>query len=150
MKKNLLLTLTLFTFYIFHYTSSIFAQPTITSFAPASGPVGTAVTITGTNFNTTAVNNIVFFGATKAVVNTATSTSLNVIVPLGSTYRYISVTDTTIGLTAYSRQPFIVTFSCGGLINVNSFAPRTDSATGSSPDGIAIGDLEGDGKPDLL
>ena len=30
-------------------------------FSPASGPVGTTVTIYGTGFNTTAANNIVFF-----------------------------------------------------------------------------------------
>ena len=50
--------------------------PTITSFTPTTGPVGTTVTITGTNFNTTAANNIVWFGATKAVVTTAVTISV--------------------------------------------------------------------------
>ena len=36
-----------------------FGPPTITSFSPTSGPIGTTVTITGTNFNTTAANNVV-------------------------------------------------------------------------------------------
>ncbi len=126
------------------------AQPTITTFTPTSGPVGTAVTITGTNFNTTPANNIVFFGATKATVNTATSTSLSVTVPVGSTYQYISVTDFTIGLTAYSEKPFIVTFGCGGAINASSFAPKIDSSAGTYPNGVAIGDLDGDGKPDIV
>ncbi len=35
--------------------------PTITSFTPLSGAVGATVTITGTNFNTTPANNVVFF-----------------------------------------------------------------------------------------
>ena len=50
------------------------AQPTISSFTPLTGPIGTTVTVTGTNFNSTPANNIVFFGATKAIVNTANST----------------------------------------------------------------------------
>ncbi len=56
-------------------------QPAITSFTPANGAVGTTVTLTGTNFNATAANNIVFFGATKATVSAATATSLTVAVP---------------------------------------------------------------------
>ncbi|MCU0322272.1 MAG: IPT/TIG domain-containing protein, partial [Chitinophagaceae bacterium] len=62
------------------------AQPTITSFSPLQAKPGDVVTITGTNFNTTTTNNIVFFGATKATVTAATATSLTVTVPLGATY----------------------------------------------------------------
>lgn len=128
-----------------------FAQPTITSFSPASGPIGTSVTISGTNFNTTPANNMVFFGAVKATVNTAASTSLTVIVPVGATYQYISITDITTGLTAFSAQPFITSFTCGGVMNANSFAPKLDYAmeAGAGPFNVAIGDLDGDGKSDI-
>src|SRR5688572_25230611 len=62
--------------------SPAYAQvPTITNVSPLSGPVGTAVTITGTNFSTTAANNTVFFGAVKATVTAASATSLTVTVP---------------------------------------------------------------------
>ncbi len=122
-----------------------FAQPTITSFAPTSGPIGTTVTITGTNFNTTPANNIVFFGATMATVSAATATSLTVTVPIGTTYEYITVTNLTTNLTAYSARPFIVTFSCG----TNSFDPKVDFTAGTNPWGVAISDLDGDGKSDL-
>ena len=122
--------------------------PTITTFTPASGAVGTTVIITGTNFNTTAANNVVFFGATMATVNTATSTSLSVQVPMGTTYRYISVSDITTGLTAYSAKPFIVTYT-GGAIGASTYATKTDFTTGTNPNLVAIGDIDGDGKPDL-
>src|SRR6188768_2273172 len=69
-----------------------FAQPTISSFTPASGPVGATITITGSNFSTAAANNIVFFGAVRANVTAATTTSLTVTVPAGATYQPISVT----------------------------------------------------------
>ncbi|MSQ46384.1 MAG: hypothetical protein EXR24_05330, partial [Ignavibacteria bacterium] len=64
-------------FFVFIILSEIALTqvPTITSFTPTTGPVGTTVTITGTNFNTTAANNIVWFGATKATVTTASATS---------------------------------------------------------------------------
>ncbi|MEP1779247.1 LamG-like jellyroll fold domain-containing protein, partial [Reichenbachiella sp.] len=65
--------------------------PTISSFSPANGPIGTEVTITGTNFDATPANNIVFFGAAKAAVTAATSTSLTVTVPAGATYEPITV-----------------------------------------------------------
>jgi hypothetical protein len=123
--------------------------PTITSFSPTSGVIGTSVTITGTNFNATPANDIVYFGAVRATVTSATSTSLSVTVPTGATYAPITVTDVTTGLTAYSSAPFLVTFSGGGTIDANSFASKVDFATGTYPGVIVIGDVDGDGKPDL-
>jgi hypothetical protein len=123
--------------------------PTFTSFSPASGPIGTTVIITGTNFSTTLANNIVFFGATMATITAGSATSLTVTVPAGASYQPISVTNLTLGLSVYSAQPFLVTFSCGGIINATSFAPKVDYIPGSHPRGLTIGDLDGDGKTDL-
>ncbi len=132
-------------------TSLVMAQvPTITSFSPTSGPVGTTVTIAGTNFNTTAGQNIVCFGAVRANVGFSTSTSLSVTTPAGSTFVPISVLDSVSGLAAYSSQPFVVTFPTSATITSGSFTGKVDFATGTSPYGVAIGDLDGDGKPDLL
>ena len=95
--------------------SGIFAQPAINSFTPAFGPVGTIVTIDGSGFSTIAGNNIVYFGAVKAVVTNASSTQLKVVAPPGTTYQPITVT--TNYLTAYSRQPFLITFNgCGTFL----------------------------------
>src|ERR1035437_11087761 len=85
-------------------TSMMQAQ-TISSFSPVSGPIGTVVTITGSNFNSNVANNIVFFGATMAKVTTASTNSLTVTVPTGATYQAISVTNLTTGLTSYASQP---------------------------------------------
>lgn len=81
--------------------------PTITSFSPASGAVGATVTITGSNFSTTAANNAVSFNGTAATVGSATATSLAVTVPNGATSGTISVT--TAGGTATSASSFTVT-----------------------------------------
>ena len=58
-KKNLLL----FSLTVLSVLQSLAQAPIITSFSPSSGAVGTTVTITGSNFSTTAGNNIVYFGA---------------------------------------------------------------------------------------
>ncbi len=129
-------------------TEQVIAQPAITSFTPASGVAGTVVTITGTNFGTTPAANTVNFGAAKAVVNTASATSLNVTVPAGATYQPITVTVN--NLTAYTNGPFIITFAGGGTaLTAGSFAEKIDFTAGDQPVGVAIGDLDGDGKPDI-
>ena len=142
-----LLKLSLFIPFIFFSHLANAQKPGITSFAPVSGPIGTSVTITGTNFNTIAANNIVFFGATMATVTAATGTSLTVTVPTGATYQNISVLNSANGLSAYSAKPFKVTFK--GLVSAESIDPKVDFTTGSSPYSVNIGDLDGDGKADL-
>ena len=130
-----------------------FAQPTISSFAPASGPVGSSVIITGTNFDPTAANNIVFIGAVRGNVTAATNTTLTVTIPAGTTYEPISVT--TAGLTADSYKPFIVTF--GGAapqFSAKSFeyAARADSMTTGifETTKYTIGDIDQDGRIDFI
>ena len=126
-----------------------FPPPVITSFAPASGNVGTTVTITGTGFHANPSNNTVYFGTVKATVSSGTTTSLIVTVPTGATFQPISVTSN--NLTAYSKQPFLVTFPNGGAITDNSFPVRTQVpvGTGYTPHDLQLGDIDGDGKLDL-
>ncbi len=81
--------------------------PTITSFTPTSGSIGTTVTITGTNFSTTPANNIVQFNGTTAVVSASTATSIMTSVPLGAATGTITVT--VAGNTATSATSFTVT-----------------------------------------
>jgi hypothetical protein len=130
-------------------TAALSQVPTISSFTPASGPIGTTVTIAGTNFSATPANNIVFFGATRATVTGSTTTQLIVIVPAGANDQPITVLVG--GLTGYSSKPFIVTFVNGVGIDANAFAAKSDLTTASTDTrAIATGDIDGDGKPDLI
>ena len=52
------------------------AQPIITSLSSYTAAQGTPVTVSGSGFNTTPSSNAVYFGATRAVVTTASATSL--------------------------------------------------------------------------
>ena len=129
------------------------AQPIITSFAPASGPIGAAITLTGSNFNADTASNIVFFGATRAAVTSASSTSLTVLVPVGATYQPITVINTGTNLIGSSRQSFEPTFNTGVSqdLTTASFKTKVDFATGANPAGIvAFADIDGDGKPDMI
>ncbi len=128
---------------------SVSAQPTISSFEPISGPIGTSVTITGSNFNANPTANIVYFGAVRAEVTAASPTSLSVTVPIGVTYQPITVT--TNSLTTYTAQPFILTFPGGGsAFTTSSFASHIDFSTGTSPFTCFTGDLDSDGKVDVV
>lgn len=83
---------------------TVVAGPAITSFTPTSGPVGTSVTITGTNL--TGVTAVKFNGVT-ATFTTSTATSVTATVPTGATTGKITVT--TPGGTATSATDFTVT-----------------------------------------
>jgi hypothetical protein len=124
--------------------------PAIISFSPAYGPVGTAVTITGNNFNTNAISDIVNFGGTRATVISASSSSIIAIVPIGATYQPITVT--TNGLTATASKAFDVTFAARDTVfSATSFAPKTTFVFGGQPDGYPdIADYNIDGKNDIL
>ncbi|MEO6150376.1 MAG: ice-binding family protein, partial [Mucilaginibacter sp.] len=76
------------------------------SVSPQSGIVYSAVTISGSNFSTTAANNIVKFNGVNAVVKSATSTELVVTVPFGATSGEVTVTAN--GTTSTSANNFKV------------------------------------------
>ncbi len=129
-----------------------FAQISITSISPTSGIVGSSVTITGTGFNTTNTNNVVFFGATRAAVTAATATSLTVTVPAGATYAAVTELNTGTALTAASQQFFNPTYTPSkGSITLADMAGKVDFTTNAASSyTMAIGDLDGDGKTDVV
>ncbi len=80
--------------------------PTLSSFTPAVGNYGATITLTGTNYDTTPINNRVGFTAAMGAVATATSTSLTVPVPSTAQTGPISVS--TIYGKVTSAQEFYV------------------------------------------
>jgi hypothetical protein len=93
------------------------ATPTITSFTPASAPVGTDVTITGTNFSTTPTSNTVKFNNVDASVKSATASQIVVTVPATATTGKITVTVG--GVTSTSATDFTISATVKTVVEVN-------------------------------
>ncbi|MCG9898535.1 MAG: FG-GAP-like repeat-containing protein, partial [Hydrotalea sp.] len=125
--------------------------PIISNFSPLSGKPGDEIVINGSNFSPIVANNIVFLGNTKAVVTAATSSSLTVTVPFGANYGPISVLNTAVSLSGRSGSFFNPVFSPSKVdLTAGDFAARQDLVTGTNPRGSAQGDLDGDGKPEII
>jgi gliding motility-associated-like protein len=86
--------------------TTVIPLPTISGFLPTSGPIGSTVTIAGTNFSIIPSDNTVLFNITPAIVTASTSTSITTIVPTGATTGKISVTVNC--TTVQSATDFIV------------------------------------------
>ena|SRR5437899_11409610 len=80
-------------------------KPTITSFAPTRGPVGTSVTITGTAF--TGAKAVKFNGVSATIFTVDSYTQITATVPAGATTGKIKIT--TPGGSATSSTRFRVT-----------------------------------------
>ena len=122
--------------------------PVIYSFTPAKAKVGEAVELVGTNFSGVAASNIVYFGPVRALVVAASPTSLTVVVPSGATFAPPKVT--VAGLSAQASRSFLPTYDGSHVVNSSSFAPKVDFPATTRQTSVATGDLDGDGKPDLV
>ena len=101
--------------------------PTINSFTPGSGPVGTAVTITGSHF--TGTSSVRFNGTADPSFVVSSDTQITAHVPTGATTGAIRVTNG--GGFADTPFDFVVTVSPPPP-TINSFTP------GSGPVGTAV------------
>ena len=71
-------------------TFTVIGPPTITSFTPVSGVVGTKVTLTGTNLGGT--TSVTFNGVPSTALTLTSATSIAATVPTGATTGFINVT----------------------------------------------------------
>jgi photosystem II stability/assembly factor-like uncharacterized protein len=126
--------------------------PVITSFTPESGPPGTTVIILGSNFNVQPDNNIVFFGAVKAMVQSASSTQVTCVVPTGGNLSNLNLLNVSTGLQASAANPFHITFADSSNFTNRSFLPAFDFSLSNSehPKYVKGKDVDGDGLPDLI
>ena len=141
------------------FVSSAVATISVTSIAPVSVIPGATITIVGTGFSTTDTDNVVYFGGVKGSVVSggSTSTMLVVTVPVGAQYSTVTVLNKATLQSASYGSLFAPDYdnSCFQT-NSQTFKTRIDqtitspfSAT-SHPEHTAIGDIDGDGKPELI
>ncbi|HEX3480238.1 MAG TPA: IPT/TIG domain-containing protein [Kofleriaceae bacterium] len=100
----------------------------VVDFAPHTGPIGAPVTIYGSGFDPVAASNTVTFNGTAAPVNSASATTLGVVVPVGATSGKIAVSNA-LG-NAISATDFVVSGASSAPVIV-AFTP-TVAAVGST------------------
>jgi len=111
--------------------------PEVTSFVPASGRTGTAVTIRGSHFSAVANENQIRFGPTPAIVVAATTTELITAVPAGASTGPISITTaggtgvsaaafTVVNFINLSVTPGVSAAVVGDTVQFHAIATRTD------------------------
>jgi gliding motility-associated-like protein len=123
-------------------------QISLNTVSPLKAPVSATVTITGNSFSIVPGDNHVYFGAVEAIVQTSSATEIKATVPAGAAYAPVSVR---IGeLTSRYRLPFMTTFSSGVNFDNTHFAPPVNFTQASANYDIEVGDLNRDGKPDIL
>ena len=127
------------------FTVGTGGAPTLSSFSPAVAGYGATVTLTGTNYDTTLINNRVAFTAAIGAVATATSTSITVPVPGSAQTGPISVSTTqgnaTSALEFYVAPPGVVVtdIQYTGRITVNG-PTVTPSIITASTNGLLVFD----------
>ncbi|PYU04669.1 MAG: hypothetical protein DMG33_13375, partial [Acidobacteria bacterium] len=119
-------------------TASGSTAPSITSLSPTSGPVGTAVTITGANFGVTQGTSTVSFNGTTATPTSWSSTSIVAPVPNGAASGNVTVT---VGGQASNGIAFIVPVIAPSIASVS---PSSGSAgTSVTITGTGFGTTQG-------
>jgi len=93
--------------------------PTVTDFSPATGAVGTSVTITGTNLGSFTPAPLVKFGTTTATVSAASATSITVTVPAG--------------LAAGNSAITLSNFDGTGVVTVGTFNVTAAATVSAAP-----------------
>ena len=116
---------------------TVFQPPTLATMTPAEGVPGSVVTLTGTDFSTLSAQDTVWLGGTRALVQQATATTLQLVVPAGATTGKVRVA--TLGGQVESMQDFVVWYpptlvsfspakgKAGDVVTIagSNFAPAT-------------------------
>lgn len=128
-------------------------SPNISSISSDSPNCGDTIIITGTGFDPTIENNIVYFGGSIGEITSVNSTgdSICVVVPLNVTAGYININVN--GKTGYSQIPY---YPIKGVQQINADLFNTENVIASNIDAgsyanvnIEIVDFDLDGKPDI-
>ncbi len=138
------------------------ATPKINSFSPLYAAVGSSVTISGEYFGATSSNNIVMLGGVLCPITAATASSITITVPTHATLNNFTVLNTSTKLSAISAGKFVPINASLANIPYTGYASGQNgsfeaavnytatSLPASSDQKIALADIDGDGKLDIV
>jgi Laminin B (Domain IV)/Ig-like domain CHU_C associated/FG-GAP-like repeat/IPT/TIG domain len=124
--------------------------PVVASVNPLKAAPGATVTINGTGFGNGVADNTIFFGFAKGEVLTASPTQITARVPVGAEYGRVRVANSTTKLMGESNTNFAPLFVKYGGATLNPGSFDNDVQYNRTVLFQAHGDLNGDGKPELL
>ena len=111
------------------------ALPTIVSFTPTSGPAGTTVTVSGTNFNF--VTSVLVNGVASGSINIVSGTQLTFVVPAGATTGVITLNYGGGSVSSTTNFTVTATSTCFSISSLNAtLAPTTTWAAAQPPVGV--------------
>jgi sugar lactone lactonase YvrE len=90
-------------------------NPSVTSFSPTSGLIGTTVTISGNNFSTVVSENLVEFNGITAEVTAASENNLTVLVPENASTGAIHITVNNVTVISSSVFTVLTESNCNGI-----------------------------------
>lgn len=148
MKKNYTILFTLLLFFI--SAMEIWAQaPKIHTLSKKYLSSDEILFLTGTNFSNDKTELKVFFGPVAGEIVASSTDVIEVMVPSGTTFGTVSVTNLVTGLTAYSSDLFDLSFH-GQPFNVALMAGQTDFPSENGLYDLCQCDFDGDGKTDIV
>ncbi len=122
--------------------------PVVETLDKSFAPVGDTVTITGSGFGADASIIHVQFGSAEAKIVSIADAQLKTLVPGGTTFSSISVSNTTNGNIGYSSQLFFISFS-GTTFDPSLLTGPSTFAAQSGIFDICMCDFDGDGLNDI-
>src|SRR5207247_684536 len=102
--------------------------PSITSLSPNAGPIGTSVTVSGTNFDNVQGSGTVTFNGTTATPTSWSPSSIAVPVPNGATSG--KVVATVNGVASNGAYFTVTTAGAGGLVSIAVSPANSSVAAG--------------------
>lgn len=132
------------------YKNSPGSAPVINSFIPLQALAGSTITLNGKNFNPDITKNIVSIGGMRTEVLSATANQLSIKVPNGASYGQISALNIETQRLGWSTVAFSPLFPSKKSIRASDFDSETYANGASSTSSVVIGDLDNDGKPDIV
>lgn len=122
----------------------------ITSMTPYRGAIDGVVTLLGNHFSASPNDNAVSFGTNKAQVIQSSSTMIKAQLPRSTGFEHVSITNLNSSSQYRYYFPSIQTFTGGGTLTGNMFSGQTTHDASGNSYNIAVGDLDGDNKPDVV
>lgn len=124
-------------------------KPEIKAIDPVSGPMGGTMSIIGDNFGTDASALSVRFGAAEGAIQSVSNQLIEVEIPDGATYSYVSVTNKGSGLTGYSLTSFLLSYGGSNPFSVAGLEGQYDFNAESGLYDLCLCDFDSDGKTDV-